>query len=191
MNFSTSLRTLAIGLAVLLAACASPDSYYSLSADGPVPTTISGVSIGVGPVSIPDYVDRAELVFQSEEHRFQIPFEHRWAGSLQETTTRVLGTNLARRLNTGNLHLHPWEPKINLQYEVPVQIRQFHAVSGDDAILEASWTIKDGDSGKVIASGVVNASEPIVGDGYDAVVAAESRLVAQLADAIAARFPKT
>lgn len=182
-------RLLLALFALVLSHCSTPETYYSLSADGSIPSNASGLALGVGPVTLPDYIDRAELVFQSEEHRFEIPFERRWAGSLKESTTRVLGTNLARRLDTGNLYLDPWEPGTDLRYQVRVDIRQFHAVSGGDAILDAQWRIEDGTTHRPLVSGVAHLTEPVIGDGYDAVVAAESRLLTQLADTIAARFP--
>ena len=112
--------------------------------------TPPGFALGVGPVVLPDYIDRGELVFQSAPNKFEVPYEQRWAGSLRDTTTRVLGTNLARRLGTGNLHFYPWPPGTPLRYQVRVEVQQFHALSGGDAILEATWRIDDGTSGRVI-----------------------------------------
>ncbi len=187
----TKLRIIALAAAALaLAACSTPETYYNLSADGPVPGNASGFSLGVGPIVLPDYIDRGELVFQSEDHRFEVPYERRWAGSLRETATRVLGTNLARRLGTGNLHLYPWEPGTPLRYQVRVEVRQFHAVSAGDAILECAWRVEDSQSGKTVVRQAGNFTEPVRGDGYEAVVGAESRLLSQLAAAIAATFPK-
>ncbi len=183
-------RLLALAAALALAACSTPEVYYRLSADGPAPSNTSGFALGVGPVVLPDYIDRGELVFQSEANRFEVPYEHRWAGSLRETTTRVLGTNLARRLGTGNLHLYPWDPGTPLRYQVRVEVRQFHAVSGGDAILQCTWRIEDKQSDKVVLRQAGNFTEPVRGNGYEAVVAAESRLLSQLAAAIAASFPR-
>ncbi len=185
MNF----RAFLLAPMLALAACSTPETYYRLSSDGPAPSDVSGVALGVGPVILPDYVDRAELVFQSEANRFEVPYERRWAGSLRETTTRVLGTNLARRLGTGNLHLYPWDPTTQIRYQVRLDVRQFHAISGGDAILQTAWTIDDKQSGKTIVRQAGNFTEPVKGDGYEAVVAAESRLLSQLADAIASTFP--
>lgn len=183
-------RLLALLTALALAACSTPEVYYRLSADGPAPASTSGFALGVGPVVLPDYIDRGELVFQSGRNRFEIPFERRWVGSLRETTTRVLGTNLARRLCTGNLHLYPWEPGTPLRYQVRVEVRQFHAVSRGDAILQCAWRIDDRESGKALVRQAGNFTEPVRSDGYEAVVAAESRLLSQLASAIAATFPR-
>jgi uncharacterized protein len=183
-------RLLALLAALAFGGCSTAELYYRLSSDGPAPADTSGFALGVGPVVLPDYIDRGELVFQSHENRFEVPYEHRWAGSLRETTTRVLGTNLARRLGTGNLHLHPWDPGTPLRYQVRVDMRQFHAVSGGDALLQCAWRIEDKSGGQVVVRQAGNFTEPVQGDGYEAVVAAQSRLLSQLADAIAASFPR-
>lgn len=175
-------------LSVLLGACSSGEKYYRLSADGPLPANAGGVSIGVGPVTLPDYIDRGELVFQSQDNRFEIPYEHRWAGNLRATTTRVIGTNLARLIGTGNLHLYPWDAGTSMAYQVKVEIRQFHAVSGGDAILQCTWTVLARGGGGIVAKRIGNYTEPVRGDGYEAVVAAESRLLSQLSRDIAKSF---
>ena len=186
-----SLRALLLALATLaLSACGSSgESYYRLSADGPVPANTGGVSIGVGPVNLPDYIDRAEVVFQSQDNRFEIPFERRWAGNLRATATRVLGTNLARELGTGNLHLYPWEPGTPIRWQVRVEVRQFHARSGGDAILQCEWSIEERTTRQTVRKKIGDFTEPVRGDGYEAIVAAESRLLSQLARAIAASWP--
>lgn len=176
-------------IALATISCSSPGSYYQLKAEGPASTNASGVAIGVGPVTLPDYIDRGELVFQNSEYRFEIPLSHRWAGSLRDTTTRVLGTNLARRLNTGNLSLYPWSSGAKIDYQVAVDVRRFHAISEGDAILEVAWTVGNVREGRVVARRSSTFTEPLVGNGYDAIVAAESRLLARLADAIAVGFP--
>ncbi len=187
---TANLRLAAFALALTFAACSTPEQYYRLSADGPPPAKGEGFALGVGPVTLPDYIDRGELVFQSSETRFEIPYEQRWAGSLRDTATRAIGTNLARRLGTGNLHIHPWPPGTPLRYQVRVDVRQFHARSGGDAILEASWTIEDGTSGRVLRRRSGNFTEPVLRNGYEGIVAAESRLISQCSRAIAASFPR-
>lgn len=187
MNSLTRLLILLAALA--LAGCSTPELYYRLSADGPPPEKGSGFALGVGPVSLPDYIDRGELVFQSTDTRFEIPYEQRWAGSLRDTTTRAIGINLARRLGTGNFHIYPWTPGTPLDYVVRVDMRQFHARSGGDAILEAAWTVEDGKTGRVLVRRGGNFVEPVSRDGYDGIVAAESALLSQFSAAVAESFP--
>ncbi len=185
----TLLRLTALAAALTLSACSTPEQYYRLSADGPPPANSSGFALGVGPVTLPDYIDRGELVFQSSDTRFEIPYEQRWAGSLRDTATRAIGTNLARRLGTGNLHIYPWPPATPLRYQVRVDVRQFHARSGGDAILEASWSIENGATGRVLVRRSGNFSEPVLRNGYEGIVAAESRLLSRCSRAIAESFP--
>jgi len=173
-------------LPFLLAACGSSEQYYRLRADGPVPLTTTGLAVGVGPVTLPGYVDRPELVFQSSNYELQVPAKVHWAGSLGENFSRSLAANLARRLHSGNVMAYPWPPGTRLSRQVLVDVRQFHAVSGGEAVLEASWRVEDATAHRVLHRQASRFTEPIIGDGYEPVVAAESRLVARLADAIAA-----
>ncbi|MBV9126570.1 MAG: membrane integrity-associated transporter subunit PqiC [Verrucomicrobia bacterium] len=177
----------------LLAGCSAAQQYYRLSADGPAPAAARGASVGVGPVALPGYVDRAELVFQSNANQFQIPGNVHWAGTLQDNIARTLAADLARRRGWGNVASYPWDAAVagTLRYQVVLNVRQFHAVSGVGAILETTWTIENPRAGRgvIVRQGNVNFQEPIIGDGYGPVVAAESRLIARLADEIARALP--
>ena len=77
------------------------------------------------------------------------------------------------------------EPGFKPRYRVALDLRQFHGISGQEAILELSWRIQDGASGTTLSRHSASFREPIVGDGYDPLVAAESRLLGQAAAAIA------
>lgn len=177
---------LLLPLALLLPACGSPDQYYRLSASGPAPLRPSGLAVGIGPVNLPGYIDRPELVFQSDAHAYQVPAKVRWAGPLQENFTRVLATAAGRRLASGNVLPFPWPANAKLRYQVSVEVRQFHAVSGGEAVLEASWRVEEPTARRLIRTRNGSFTERIAGDGYGPVVAAESRLVEQLAQAISA-----
>lgn len=177
-------RTRFIALCALACAtgCAAKDTHYLLTADGPAPSgAVARRAIGLGPVSIPDYVDRPELVFQRGANRFEVPANHRWTGSLEENVTGVLAANLARRVSGVAVRGHPW-PGAAPAVTIAVDIQRFHAVSGGDAVLEATWHV----SGRAARTHHGAFQEPLRRDGYDAMVAAQSRLLAMLADAIAA-----
>jgi len=179
-----------IPLCALLAGCAgTTDQFYRLSPDGELPAARAAgeaaLPIGLGPVKLPDYIDRAELVFQSAENRFEIPPDHRWAGSLGDSVTEVLAADLGHRLNSAAVYAYPWDPSHAPRYSIPVRIRQFHAVSGGDAILDVSWEIRDPASSTTRQFGSEVFEEALMEEGYDGVVAAQNRLLGRLADAIA------
>lgn len=188
MKFTTFLLRAGLALAVVLtlAACGgAAQKYYQLSADGAAPTGTAGLSVGVGPIGLPGYVDRAELVFQSAPNEFQVPADAHWTGSLKENVSRVLAADLGWRLHSGNVLSFPWNPGAKLRYQVAVDVSQFHAISGQEAILEVAWRIQTPDGSTTVRRGNGSFHERVVGDGYAAVVAAENQLLAQLADAIA------
>ncbi|MDQ6809937.1 MAG: PqiC family protein [Verrucomicrobiota bacterium] len=186
-NQSLSLLGASVALVLLLAGCGSKEQYYRLSPSGAAPTgrASKGVSIGIGPVVLPGYLDRAEIVFQNGENEFQIPGNAHWAGSLDENISSVLAADVAQILHSGDVIKYPWpagqQPPA---YQVPVDIRQFHSISGSEAILDVSWRIQTrGGAAGARRNGSFH--EPIHGDGYAAVVAAESRLLEQCAAEIA------
>ncbi len=176
-----------LAAALVLTSCGgSAQKYYQLSADGAAPVGTIGMSLGIGPISLPGYVDRAELVFQSGPNEFQVPADAHWTGSLKENISRVLAADLGRRLHSGNVLSFPWSPSAKLRYQIAVDVSQFHAISGEGAILEVAWRIQTPDGATTLRRGNGMFHEKIVGDGYGAVVAAENSLLAQLADSMAA-----
>ncbi len=177
---------LCLAATVTLAACGgSAQKYYRLASEGPVPTGTAGLAVGVGPVTLPAYVDRAELVFQSGPNEFKVPADAHWAGSLKENISRVLAADLGQRLHSGNVLSFPWNPDAHLRYQIAVDVSQFHAISGQGAILEVAWRVETPDGKTTLRRGNGTFHEPIAGDGYDPVVTAENNLLAQLADAMA------
>ena len=171
----------ALFVSLLATGCGSKAEFYRLSAEAPAAATgRSEISLGVGPISLPGYIDRSELVFQSGPNEFQIPPNVSWAGSLQDNIAAVLARDLQTQLGAREVLSYPWPAGRAPRRRVVLDVRQFHGISGSDAILEASWRI-EGSS----AHGGGIFREPINGDGYAAVVAAESRLLAQCAAAIA------
>ena len=172
-------------VSLLLAGCGSKQEFYRLSAEAPATRGgESSLSLGVGPVTLPGYIDRSELVFQNGPNEFQIPPNVSWAGSLRDNIAAVLARDLQQLLGAREVLTMPWPSGASPHRRVALDIRQFHGISGSDAILEASWRIEN-ESGETLSRGSSSFREPISGDGYAAVVAAESRLLAQCGAAIA------
>ena len=178
---------LCLGLASLLVACGGArEKFYRLSAVAAAPTggSSSGLSVAIGPVSLPSYIDRAEVVFASGPNEFQIPSDALWIGSLQENISRTVAADLGRMLGSRNVR-SSLDGALKSRYRVALEVKQFHGISGQAAILDLSWKIQDGGSGQTISRQSGTFREPIVGDGYAALVKAESRLLEQCAQAIA------
>ncbi|MEO5717960.1 MAG: PqiC family protein [Chthoniobacterales bacterium] len=171
----------------LLSACGGAgENYYRLSATAPASrgASASALSVAIGPVTLPSYIDRAEIVFASGPNEFQIPTNALWIGSLQENIARTVASDLGQVLGSSNVRAGS-ELGFNPRYRVALDLRQFHGISGQEAILELSWRVKDGASGASLSRHSATFHETIIGDGYNPLVAAESRLLGQAAAAIA------
>lgn len=180
------IRATAIALiALILSGCAGSRSYYVLTADGPSPSG-SGRGIGVGPVVLAEYLDRVNLVVQDAPNRLAVAEDHRWAGDLAASMARVTATNLGRRLKTGNVRTYPWQRDEEISDQVTLDIRQLHGCEDGHALIEATWRVYSLPSRHLKASRSFVAREKLTADGYQALVAAQSRLLARLADDIAA-----
>ncbi len=177
--------TAAALFALLLAGCAGSRSFYMLTADGPSPSG-GGRAIGVGPVLLAEYIDRPNLVLQDAPNTLSVAEDHRWAGDLGAAIERVTASNLARRLDTGNVRTYPWQHDDEISQQVTLDIRQLHGGEDGYAVIEAGWRVYSLPDRKLKASRTFVAREELAADGYQALVAAQSRLLARLADDIAA-----
>ncbi|NNC90106.1 MAG: membrane integrity-associated transporter subunit PqiC [Akkermansiaceae bacterium] len=178
-------NTLVVSLAALvLAGCGTADRYYLLTAAGPAPSG-GGRGIGVGPVSVAEYLNRSNMVFQSGGNQLEVAENHHWAGDLEKSIASVMAANLGRELGTGNVQVYPWDRDGELSYQVVIDVRQFHGSADGGAILEAGWRVYSLPGSRLVASRSSTLQEPLERDGFDALAAAESRLLMRLAREVA------
>lgn len=171
--------TSAIAIVCLLGGCGTKERYYRLNAEAPGRRGSGAVSLGVGPVHLPSYLDRPELVYASGLNEYQIPTDALWAAPLSENISHVLATDLSRLLGAQGVVGYPWPRGRKPGRQIAVDVRQFHAISGKDAVLDCSWRIGNG------SRHTTQLHERIEGDGYGPVVAAQSRLLLRLAEQMA------
>ena len=169
-----------------LSACSSAtDTLYRLSPEG-MPPRSGGMGIGLGPVTTADYLTRPNLIMQEGGHKM-IPAEtHRWAGSLEDNITKVMASNLGYELRTSQVVTYPWTGDDGLRYQIALDIRELHGHADGHAVLDAAWRVYALPGKSKVASRTWTATEPLAADGYEELVAAESRLLGRLAREIAA-----
>ena len=172
------------GLVFLSGCAAGSKSFYVLTSDGPAPSG-GGTGIGVGPITLAEYIDRPNLVIAESTNQLSVAEDHRWAGDLAASITRVTATNLGRQLKTGNVRTYPWQGDDGISYQITLDIRQFHGGADGYAVIEAGWRAYSLPDRKIKASRTFVDREPLETDGYQPLVAAQSRLLSRLADDIA------
>ncbi len=175
-----------------LTACQTVErQYYVLTPTAPPTGRNNSTGIGIGPVIVADYlVERPYVAFQSTPNRVELSELHEWAGDLRDDFSRTLGTNLGRRMGTGNIRTYPWDRESEIDYQVTVEVHRFHGTSDGDALLEVSWRAYSFPGPRLITSRTETLREPLREDGFDELVAAQSRLVDQLAARISRKLKK-
>ncbi|WP_116364806.1 PqiC family protein [Parahaliea mediterranea] len=175
----------ALLLSLLLSACGStPQSdYYRLSATG-TGGSADAPSLGIGPVTIPEYLDRNSLVFARGDNQLRIASYQRWAEPLGEGVTRVLGLNLASALDTQNVRPFPWAASDRPAYAVQVWLLALDA-SAERTTLVAEWRLHDPARQREIVRRMGRYEDSGSDDGAT-LAATYSRLLQRLSDDIAA-----
>lgn len=178
---------------IILSGCAStgPARFYTLnsisSADIQEKISLAdkSIAIGIGPVEIPDYLDRPQIVTRTSRNELKLSDFNRWAGSLKGDISRVLAKNLSALLSLNNVYVYPWKSYIPVNYQIIVDITGFDGTPGGDVFFKANWSILGENGKKALLSDSSSYSEQINGQGYNALVAAESRILERLCRDIA------
>ena len=142
MNTKISRAGAALLVTILLVACGStPQSnhYLLTSMIDEVPSGGSP-SLGVGPVDIPEYLNRDSMVYRVGDNQLQITSSERWAEPLGDGVSRVLSLNLASLLNTGDIQTFPFHPRRKPDFGVKLRV---HSLDSRDssARLVAEWLL--------------------------------------------------
>lgn len=147
-------------------------------APAPVPALV------IGPIDLPAYTERSQVLRLHEQSELQAAVTARWAEPLEENFSRVLVENLSRLLGTGQVtSLGGVQARSALQ--VTVEVTEFVATDTGQATLTAYWRVL-GESGRaLLASNKTRYQEAATGADYPALVAAMSRTVAALSRDIA------
>jgi hypothetical protein len=142
-------------------------------------------AISVGPVELPDYVDRSQIVTRISPNKLSLAEFDQWAEPLKESFSRVLMENLSILLCADPISLYPSRGPTPVDYRVEVEIIRIDGRLGEQATLVARWIILDEKDSTVLFTRKSNLSSPAQGGDYEALVSAQSQTIAALSRDIA------
>jgi len=164
---------------LLLSGCArtAPVSYYQLSAQeaartAPAPAEAGKMLLGIGPVRLPEYLDRPQIVTRMTPNRLQLADSHRWAEPLGENIPRVLAENLSALLGTDHILRYPWPASRGMDYQILIEVIHFENEGDGAARLVALWSVKGKDGGSVLSERRSSHLVPAISRDRDGQVAA-------------------
>ena len=166
----------------------SPDSDAGLSE-----TKASSLSLGLGPISLPKYLDRPQIVTRISSHEIDLAEFHNWGAPLKDNLVSVLHENLSKLLSTNRIVEYPWNRSNLPDYQLSLDVIQFDGTKNQEATLSVRWRLVRGDGKRVLQAKISQFSEMLRGPEYEDLVEAMSRMLAllsrEIADAINARSP--
>lgn len=170
-----------------------PSDFYVLSSMAATQTssgaqTRESLSIGVGPVKIPEYLNRTQIVTRTGRNRLDVNEFNRWGGSLASNITGVVAENLSVLMGTDEVFVFPTQDPIIPRYRVILSVTRFDGTLGDRAELDARWLITGPRRREQLATGRTKVQELPAGSDYAAYVAAQSRALEALSREIAAEL---
>lgn len=180
-----------ISLWITIGGCAStpPSTFYVLSPlqddKGQSEADETCAAISVGPVELPDYVDRSQIVTRISPNKLNLAEFDQWAEPLKESFSRILMENLSILLCADPISLYPSRGPTEIDYRVEVEVIRIDGSLGEQATLVAHWMILDERDRRVLLTRKSNLSSPAQGGGYEALVLAQSQTIAALSRDIA------
>ena len=180
--------------AMILSGCGVSQAprFYALSplaqppGTPPVPATGNALIIGLGPVAIPDRLDRPQLLSRTGENEIILAEFDRWSGSLREEVSRTVAENLSHLLPSCRVVSYPWGRRLQLDRQIAIDIIRMEGRLGGELLLKANWAVMTDDGTKTALVRRTEISEKTAGPDYENYVAAQSRALARLSREIAA-----
>ncbi len=181
----------AVVLAVLwLGACASPVAirYYALDAGRSAPASVATATaqyrVAIGPATVPEAIDRQQLVLRDADQRYSIADGEQWSEPLKRAIPRVLAGIVGGRLSAARVAAHDQYGGSGSDYQVLLDVLRMDSTPGVAARLQLQWRIHDR-AGAIVAEGGADLIEKPAGASLDALVAAHGNALQQLGGAIA------
>jgi uncharacterized lipoprotein YmbA len=177
----------AVFLSLLLLGCAAPprERFYTLDAPEPPVAAPDAATVAVGPVSVPEMVDRPQFVGRTTANEVVIAEQARWAEPLRSAIARVVAANLAAELG---MRMAPPARSADADYRVVLDILRFDSGPDQAVLIDAAWTVVGPKGAR--RSGRSVAREKVSSRFHDAVAAAHSAALAAISREIAGAIRK-
>ncbi len=142
----------AIGLSGCIGGSSKPSTFYMLRSMPEAQDSVrsgeeqKSVSVLIGPITLPAYLDRTQMVTEAGKHELVLDEFNRWAEPLTDGFYRVLMENLSLLLNTAEVYAYDRDGGTKTDYQVVIDVTRYDSVPGGDSVLTAFWTVSGNDS---------------------------------------------
>ena len=177
-------------IAIALAGCAGtpPDRHYRLVLRGEAPVLAAPPAplpvVAVAAVSVPELVDRPQIVTLGPGSQVFLNEQHRWAEPLKLAIGRLVAERLAATLGGARVTAYPAEAGTEPGYRVSLAVQRFDSEPGVAAHTTVLWTVRRLADGRHSAGRSAQSTQP-ADASLDALADAHAQALARVADDIA------
>ncbi|MBN9508637.1 MAG: membrane integrity-associated transporter subunit PqiC [Alphaproteobacteria bacterium] len=141
-------RLSTLGVLALVGCTLPPPQLYVLNPIAGPDTALPARSVGVRtlailPVTIPDYLDRREIVARTADHKLLVSDGERWGEGLSAGLGRVLTVDLGKLLAKDGFVVTSGSSPPKVDAEVALTVDAFERGPDSNTVLAARWTIFD------------------------------------------------
>lgn len=161
--------------------------FYTLKPDATLTSAQDAVPLHVvvSPVTIPDLVDRPQIVTRAADNQVLLGEFDRWGEPLKGDIARVIAADLGALLGSERVGVFESGSDVPPVWRVRVDVMRFDSMPGEAVAVEALWTVWPPKKSEPVMGRTI-VREPVQGQGYDALVAAHDRALAAVSRDIAA-----
>lgn len=141
--------------------------------------------VAVGPIQLPNYVNRIQMVRRDGSSELEISEFDRWADFPDRLVSAVLEDNLQALLPRARVVSHPLPVGLKPDVTVTVRFGELIGSADNEMRLRAMWTVRKESEPGAERSWRTRLSEPIDGTGFKALADAHSRVLEMLCREIA------
>jgi uncharacterized lipoprotein YmbA len=163
---------------------ATADTTAPTTPNATTQSTSGDFTLGLGPIKLPPYLDRPEIVTRMAPNRLELSKEDRWGESIQNGFTRAMERDLAAQAGAAVI-VFPWYNTVHIDMQVQIDVSRFETDAQGTATLSAKWTVLDSTGKNILYTVESNLTQPSKpGDNTEA-AAALSRTIGDLSAQIA------
>lgn len=143
------------------------------------------MAIAVGPVVISDYLDQPLVVTRTDDDSYRLQEYARWASPLGDLIQESIIARLSGGVPAAAVAAFPNSHGFQYDYRIGVDVVRLDGTLARDVFLEARWRVFRMSTGDQLSEHRLSTKIDVDDHGYRALVAAEGRLIDELADSIA------
>ncbi len=141
--------------------------------------------LGVGRISLPELLNRPQIVTRTSANKVHIADFSQWAEPLEKSIPRVVSENLARLTGTDQVSVYPWPTQMEVDLRVEIAVIRFEGDTDGAVSLIARWRLVRANDSQAYPLQVSTHSDSAADRSTEALVAAMSRTLASLSRDIA------